>query len=100
MVTKIRLKRLGAKREPTYRIVVMDSRVKRQGRYKECVGNYYPMLKSDNEDRVKLNVERIQYWLGVGALPTERVARFIKRANIVAGNKVDRYIEKLLLHLK
>ncbi|MCL4159801.1 UNVERIFIED_CONTAM: hypothetical protein GTU68_032805, partial [Idotea baltica] len=77
MATKIRLARGGSKKRPYYRIVIADIRSPRDGRFIEKVGSYDPMLPKDSEDRVQLNVERIQYWLDTGAQPTDRVHRFL-----------------------
>ncbi|MEM7727871.1 MAG: 30S ribosomal protein S16 [Pseudomonadota bacterium] len=82
MALKLRLARHGAKKRPYYRIVVADSRSPRDGRFIEIVGRYNPMLPKDSEDRVKLEVEKIQEWLGKGARPTERVARFLGAAGL------------------
>ncbi len=83
MATKIRLARGGSKKRPYYRIVVADIRAPRDGRFIEKVGSYDPMLPKDSEDRVKLDVERIQYWLGNGAKPTDRVHRFLDAAGLL-----------------
>jgi small subunit ribosomal protein S16 len=83
MSLKIRLARGGAKKRPYYRIVVADSRMPRDGRYIEKVGTYNPMLSKDDPKRVLLEEDRIRHWLSVGAKPTERVARFLGRAEIV-----------------
>lgn len=82
MALKLRLARHGAKKRPYYRIVVADSRSPRDGRFIEIVGRYNPMLPKDSEDRVQLDVEQIQEWLGKGARPTERVARFLSAAGL------------------
>jgi len=82
MSLKIRLSRGGAKRRPYYRIVVADSRRARDGRFIERVGSYNPMVAKDHPDRIKLEGERIQYWLGVGATPSDRVARFLADAGM------------------
>jgi len=84
MSLKIRLSRAGAKKRPYYHIVVADSRSPRDGRFIEKVGAYNPMLPADHADRVKLQPERIQAWLGKGAQVTERVERFLAKAGIVA----------------
>ena len=76
MATKIRLKRLGKIRTPHYRVVVMDSRTKRDGRAIEEIGQYHP--KSD-PSVIEIDSERVQYWLGVGAQPTEAVVALLKR---------------------
>ena len=84
MSMKIRLARGGSKKRPHYAIVATDSRMPRDGRFLEKLGVYNPLLAKDSEDRIKMNVERIQYWIGQGAQPTDRVARFLEAAGIVA----------------
>jgi small subunit ribosomal protein S16 len=84
MSLKLRLSRGGAKKRPYYRIVVADSRMPRDGRYIERVGTYNPMLPQEHPDRVRLDGERIKHWLGVGAKPSDRVARFLGQAEIIA----------------
>ena len=83
MSLKIRLSRGGAKKRPYYRVVVADSRFPRDGRYIEKVGTYNPILPSDHEDRFKFKEDRIRHWLGLGALPTDRVHRFLAKAGIL-----------------
>ena len=83
MAMKIRLARGGSKKRPHYAIVASDSRMPRDGRFIEKLGTYNPLLPKDSEDRVKMNAERIQYWLGQGAQPTDRVSRFLEVAGIV-----------------
>jgi len=82
MAVKIRLARGGAKKRPYYRVVVSDSRSPRDGKYIEKVGTHNPLLPKDHEDRIKLDIERIEYWLGQGAKPTDRVARFLDAAGV------------------
>jgi small subunit ribosomal protein S16 len=82
MALKIRLARGGSKKRPYYRIVIADVRAPRDGRFIEKVGSYNPLLSKDNDNRVELNVERIQHWLGEGAQPTDRVLRFLDQAGI------------------
>ena len=82
MSVKIRLARGGAKKRPYYYIVAATTTSPRDGRYIEQVGTFNPMLKKDDETRVKLNIERCKYWLSVGALPTDRVARFLDAAGL------------------
>ncbi|MCA8907553.1 MAG: 30S ribosomal protein S16, partial [Rhodospirillaceae bacterium] len=72
MSVKIRLSRGGAKKRPFYRIVIADARDPRDGRFIEKVGTYNPMLPHDHPERITLKSERIQYWLGCGAQPTDR----------------------------
>ena len=83
MAMKIRLARGGSKKGPFYRIVAADSRMPRDGRFIEKLGTYNPLLPKDSEERVKMNVERIQYWLDQGAKPTDRVARFLEAAGVL-----------------
>ncbi len=82
MAMKIRLARGGSKKRPFYRIVAADSRMPRDGRFIEKLGTYNPLLPKDSEERVKMNVERIQHWLDLGAQPTDRVARFLEAAGL------------------
>lgn len=84
MSLRIRLARGGAKKRPYYRIVIADSRSPRDGRFIERVGSYNPMLAKDHPDRISLKQDRIQHWLSVGALPSDRVARFLGAADIIA----------------
>ena len=84
MSLKIRLARGGAKKRPFYSIVVADARSPRDGRFIEKLGTYNPMLERGHADRVTLKEERIKHWLGVGALPTDRVARFFGDVGLVA----------------
>ncbi len=83
MAMKIRLARGGSKKRPFYRIVASDSRMPRDGRYIEKLGTYNPLLPKDSEDRVQMNMERVQYWLGEGAQPTDRVSRFLEAAGVI-----------------
>ena len=80
MAMKIRLARGGSKKRPFYRIVAADSRMPRDGRFIEKLGTYNPLLPKDSEERVKMNMERIQYWLDKGAQPSDRIARFLESA--------------------
>lgn len=80
MAVKIRLKRMGKIRAPYYRIVVADSRTKRDGRVIEEIGKYHP---TEEPSVIVVDSERAQYWLGVGAQPTDRVARFLDAAGIL-----------------
>jgi len=80
MAMKIRLARGGSKKRPFYRIVAADSRMPRDGRFIEKLGTYNPLLPKDSEDRVKMDLERVQHWLAQGAKPTDRIARFLEAA--------------------
>lgn len=77
MAVKIRMKRIGAKNKPAFRIVVADSRSPRDGRFIEELGTYLPRKKGDN---YTLDLERAKYWLSKGAQPSDTVASFIKKA--------------------
>jgi small subunit ribosomal protein S16 len=81
MALKIRLARAGSKKRPYYHVVVADVRSPRDGRFIEQIGSWNPMLPKDGE-RVKLDEERIKHWLANGALPTDRVARFLDEAGL------------------
>ena len=83
MSLKIRLARGGAKKRPFYSIVVADSRMPRDGRFIEKLGTYNPLLKKDDPNRVQYKEERVKHWLGVGAKPTDRVARFLAANDLV-----------------
>ena len=83
MSLKIRLARGGAKKRPFYSIVVADARSPRDGRFIEKLGTYNPMLERGHAERVTLKEERIKHWLGVGAQPSERVARFFGDAGLI-----------------
>jgi small subunit ribosomal protein S16 len=82
MALSIRLSRGGSKKRPYYRIVVADARSPRDGRFIEKIGTYNPLLAKDSGERVKLDGDRAKHWLGVGAQPTDRVARFLDAAGI------------------
>lgn len=83
MALAIRLSRGGRKGLPFYRIVVADKRMARDGRYIEKIGTYNPLLKNDNEQRVVLVKDRVEYWLKQGAKPSERVALFLGQAGMI-----------------
>jgi small subunit ribosomal protein S16 len=103
MAMKIRLARGGSKKRPHYSIVAADSRSARDGRFIEKLGTYDPLLPKDNEGRVKIDLERVQYWVGQGAQTTDRVARFLEaagvkpkaeRANLKAGQPGKAAVER------
>ena len=83
MAMKIRLARGGSKKRPFYRIVAADSRMPRDGRYVEKLGTYNPLLAKDDENRVSMDMDRVNYWLGQGAQPTDRVSRFLEAAGVL-----------------
>ena len=82
MAVVLRLSRGGSKKRPYYRIVVADKRAPRDGKYLEQIGMYNPLLAKDDEGRVKVDGDRAKYWLGVGAQPSDRVARFLDAAGL------------------
>jgi small subunit ribosomal protein S16 len=77
MAVKIRMKRVGAKNAPVFRIVVADGRSPRDGKFIEQIGTYQPRKKDNN---FNLDLERAKYWLSKGAQPSDTVASFIKKA--------------------
>ena len=81
MALKIRLARAGSKKRPYYHIVVADVRSPRDGRFIEAVGAWNPLLPKDGE-RIKIDEERVKHWLSHGALPTDRVARFLDQVGL------------------
>lgn len=81
MAVKIRMKRIGTKNTPVFRIVVADGRSPRDGRFIEELGTYHPRKKGD---KFTLNLERAKYWVSKGAQPSETVASFIKKASKAA----------------
>jgi small subunit ribosomal protein S16 len=89
VAVKIRLKRLGKVRAPHYRIVVADSRTKRDGRVIEEIGRYIP---TENPSLIEVNSERAQYWLGVGAQPTEQVAVLLKLTGDFQASKGEKAV--------
>jgi small subunit ribosomal protein S16 len=90
MSLKIRLSRGGAKKRPYYRIVVADSRSPRDGRFIERIGSYNPMVPQDHPERLVLDTERAKHWLSVGALPSDRVTRFLAAHDLVPARRIPR----------
>jgi small subunit ribosomal protein S16 len=80
-MVRIRLKRVGNKNNPVYRIVVADGRSPRDGKFIEELGTYQPLKKGEN---VTLDLDRAKYWVGVGAQPSDTVSSFIKKASRAA----------------
>ena len=79
-MVKIRLKRMGMKKKPFYRLVVTDSRSPRDGRFIEEVGYYNPVSEPDE---LKIDAERAKYWIGVGAQPTDTVRGLLKKGGVL-----------------
>jgi small subunit ribosomal protein S16 len=80
---KIRLSRGGAKKRPFYKVVLADAGSPRDGRFIERLGHFDPMLPKENPNRLKLDLERIQHWLKMGAQPTDRLQRFLAEAGLM-----------------
>jgi small subunit ribosomal protein S16 len=83
MALKLRLARGGSKKRPFYSIVVADVRSPRDGRFIEKIGTFNPLLPKDSDQRVVMDTERAQHWLGQGAKPTDRVLRFLDAAGLL-----------------
>ena len=87
MAVKLRLKRIGRRHRPSYRVTAVDSRAKRDGRVIEELGMYDPLAK-DEESGLTVNAERARYWLSVGAQPSETVRTLLRRCGVeVAGGR-------------
>ena len=95
MAVKLRLKRMGAKKKPTYRIVATDSRRPRDGKYIELIGTYAPL----NEDSVKINEEVALKWLNNGAIPTDTVKNLFSKAGIIK-KYTAKYYDGILFNYK
>lgn len=100
MSLKIRLARAGAKKRPFYRIVVADTRSPRDGRFVERLGSYNPMVAKDHPERLVLKAERVKHWLKAGALPTERVARFLGKLGLGPVPAIPQQTKKNLPRVK
>ena len=87
MSLKIRLARAGTNKRPFYHIVIADSRAPRDGRFIERLGYFNPLLPKDKTERLKLDLEKVKAWLAKGALPTDRVLRFLDDAGIMTREK-------------
>ena len=83
MSLKIRLARAGTKKRPVYHIVIADSRAPRDGRFIERLGYFNPLLPKDKTERLKLDLDKVKAWLAKGALPTDRVLRFLDEAGVM-----------------
>jgi small subunit ribosomal protein S16 len=87
MSLKIRLARAGTKKRPFYHIVIADSRSPRDGRFIERLGFFNPLLPKDKTERLKIDLDKIKAWLAKGALPTDRVSRFLDEAGVLTREK-------------
>jgi small subunit ribosomal protein S16 len=83
MSLKIRLARAGTKKRPVYHIVIADSRSPRDGRFIERLGYFNPLLPKDKPERLKLDLDKVKAWMAKGALPTDRVMRFLDAAGVM-----------------
>ena len=83
MAIKIRLARGGSKKRPYYRVVAADNRMPRDGRFIEKLGTYNPLLPKEHPERIKLNVEKIQEWMGKGAQLSDRISRMLENLSVV-----------------
>ena len=88
----------GAKKRPVYKIVVADSRFPRDGRFIEKIGLFNPLLPNDRKERIKIEAERVKYWISKGAKPTMRVSRILGEAKVMpmpkAGHNPQKAIPK------
>lgn len=96
MALKIRLARGGAKKRPFYKIVVAEATSPRDGKFIERVGSHNPMLPKDHAERIVLKLERIKYWLSVGAQPTDRVTKFLANVGVIDAPKVPAHTKQHL----
>ena len=87
MAVKIRLARFGRHKVPFYHIVVTDSRNRRDSKFIEKIGTYNPLLEDDNKEKIILKKDRAEYWLGVGALPSERAAILMIKLGVKGSEK-------------
>ena len=87
MSLKIRLARAGTKKRPFYHIVIADSRSPRDGRFIERIGYFNPLLPKEKTERLKLDLDKVKAWMAKGALPTDRVLRFLDQAGVMTRAK-------------
>ena len=100
MSVSLRLSRGGSKKRPFFRIVAADIRAPRDGKYLERLGTYNPMRSKDDPERVNLNLDRIKYWLSVGARPTEKVNKFLANEGLTKKMKFQNRLNKTNLERK
>ena len=89
MSLKIRLARIGAKKQAYYKLVVADSRSPRDGRFIEKLGTYNPRVAKDHKEHLTIKEDRIKHWVGVGAQPTDRVQRLLAKLGLAKEPKVN-----------
>jgi small subunit ribosomal protein S16 len=95
MSLKIRLARAGTKKRPFYHIVIADSRSPRDGRFIERIGYFNPLMPKEKPERLKLDLDKAKAWLGKGALPTDRVLRFLDQAGVLQRPKPNNPIRAM-----
>ncbi len=83
MTLRIRMARAGTKKRPIYHVVIADSRFPRDGRFIERIGFFNPLLPKDNKERLKLDLDKVKAWMKKGALPTDRIMRFLDEAGVM-----------------
>ena len=95
---KIRLSMGGVRKRPVYKIVIADSRYPRDGKFIEKIGSFNPLLPKDKKERIKIEAERVKYWMSKGAQPTLRVSRILGEAQIMPmpkqGNNPQKAVPK------
>ena len=95
---KIRLSMGGVRKRPVYKIVIADSRYPRDGKFIEKIGSFNPLLPKDKKERIKVEADRVKYWISKGAQPTLRVSRILGEAQVMpmpkAGNNPQKAISK------
>ena len=87
MTLRIRMARAGTKKRPFYHVVIADSRSPRDGRFIERIGFFNPLLPKDNKERLKLDLDKVKAWMAKGALPTDRIMRFLDEAGVMKREK-------------
>jgi small subunit ribosomal protein S16 len=87
MSLRIRLARAGTKKRPVYHIVIADSRSPRDGRFIERLGHFNPLMPKDKTERLKIDLDKVKVWLAKGALPSDRVLRFLDEAGVMKREK-------------
>ena len=92
-MVRIRLKRMGRRHRPFYRICVVDAREERDGRTIEDIGTYDPLIAEEGK-KIMLKADRAQYWLGVGAQPSESAANLLKQSGIMLPKKAKKKVKK------
>lgn len=87
MTVKIRLARFGRHKVPFYHVVIADSRSRRDSKFIEKIGTFNPLLEDDNKEKIVIKKDRAEYWLSVGAIPTERTAILLIKSGVKGAEK-------------